>query len=208
MSNKMHIFGLTGSYASGKSSVAQILTELGAYIIDADLLAREVVAPGSPAYQEIINFFGNDILLKDGQLNRKKLSEIIFNNTSSKKKLEEITHPKIRQLFLQKLNDACSKLNDQGVVFYVVPLLFESSNKYPELEKIVVVSSSEEDSIRRIIERDKCSRETAEKKYYSQIPIKEKEKKADYVIFNNSNLSDLETRTKEVFTALTTAYKK
>ncbi len=196
------IIGITGSYASGKSTVAEIFKSLGAYIIDADRLAREIVMPGEPAYNEIKTHFGSDIIQEDLTINRKKLGEIIFNDLANKTKLENITHPRIQELFYKKLNEAKSDSANK-LIIYVVPLLFESKNKYPELEKIIVVSADKNTSIERITKREGCSRELAEKKYLSQMSIEEKEKKADFLIKNNSDMASLEASVEHIYRKLT-----
>jgi dephospho-CoA kinase len=196
------IAAITGSYAAGKSLVAEEFRKLGAAVIDADVLAREIVKPGSEALSEITKKFGIEILNPDGTLDRKKLAGIIFADPDSRVKLEEITHPRIRELFLKKFKETKETLNPPGLIIYVVPLLFESKNKYPEIEKIIVVSAPEKESIERIIQRDGSSRELAEKKYYSQMPIAEKEKRGDYVIRNNADMTALRASVNKVFSEL------
>lgn len=199
---KVRIIGITGSIAAGKSLVAEIFRSQGAYIIDADILSREAVTPGSPGLARISETFGPNLTHPDGTLDRAALSEIVFNNPADRKKLEAILHPIIRQLFLEKLESARKDTREGQLIAYVVPLLFESQNKYPELEKIVVVSCDRETSIERIMQRDGSSRETAEKKVAAQLPIEEKEKLADIVIKNDSSLEELSKRATEVYSAL------
>ena len=202
MKKTLQIIGLTGSYASGKSTVAEFFRRLGAEIIDADLLAREVVQAGSAGLEQVTKAFGTEILQGDGSLDRKKLAGIIFNDPLSKEKLEAIIHPKVRDLFLSKLEASKKKLANGGLIIYVVPLLFESKNKYLELEKVLVVASPREFSINRIMQRDSCARDLAEKKYDSQMPPEEKICKADFVINNTSGLEHLETQVGELFSRL------
>lgn len=190
------VVGLTGNIGSGKSAVAEILHTLGAHIIDADLLAREIVAPGTPALAEIKKTFGPETLLPSGELNRKKLGEIIFQNDSKRNVLEKITHPKIRELFLNTLKVAMRK---HAIIVYVVPLLFESGFPYDELEKIIVVTAPFEASIERIVKRDSCSPELAIQKFKSQIDPNIKTAKADFVIANDGNLEQLRAQVAELY---------
>ena len=199
---KVNIVALTGSIAGGKSSAAQFFKELGAFIVDADVLSRKVVSKGSPAYLEIKNAFGDSIIQADGEIDRGLLAGLIFSDQKLRKKLEEITHPRIKELFSRTLQNLFKELPDSSLVIYVVPLYFETQNKYPEIKKIIVVSSDPEISISRLIQRDKCTREMAEKKYSSQMPIAEKEKRADYVIKNNGSMQELKDKCEAVYKQL------
>lgn len=201
-SSDVPVVALTGSIASGKSAVAEVFKELGAHILDADILAREIVVAGSPGLEEIRKRFGDGVLTTDGQLNRRKLGEIIFADPAARADLERITHPKIRELFLRRLDELKNKVTDSQPVVYVVPLFFESGYAYPEIDKIVVVSAERETCIRRIMQRDDCTRELAEKKYDAQLPIEKKEASADFVIKNNSDLKSLREEAVRVFKEL------
>ncbi len=193
---------LTGSIGSGKSAAADIFASLGAKIIDADVLAREVVAPGEPALTDIVKTFGSDILGSDGTLNRKTLGQIVFADPAARSKLEQIVHPRIRELFEKKKSEFEKTALPNPVLLYVIPLLFESKNSYPEFEKIIVVSAPREECIRRILKRDDCSRELAERKLDSQIPIEEKVKRADYVIYNHGTLAELRGSVSSIYEQL------
>ncbi len=194
------LIGLTGSIGTGKSAAANIFASLGARIIDADILAREVVAPGTPGLKEVEAAFGPAIIRSDGTLDRGALGIIIFNDAAARKRLESILHPKIRKRFLETITTISL---DKMLVIYVVPLLFESQNLYEELEKIIVVSASPTVALARIMKRDNCSEALARKKLQSQMPIAEKEKRADIIIWNEGTEEELRQRVAEVFHSLT-----
>ncbi|RMG39388.1 MAG: dephospho-CoA kinase [Candidatus Dadabacteria bacterium] len=183
------VVGLTGCIGSGKSTAAEILREHGAKIIDADLLAREVVAPGSQGLSEVINHFGKQYLTAAGELDRKKLAALVFNDQQKRAELEKILHPKIRELFLKKLEETLR--SNPGVIVYVVPLLFESKLSREELNYTAVVYAPAEVCINRIMVRDGLSYKEAEKRLAAQMDIEEKRRLADYVIDNSGGIEEL-----------------
>ena len=148
------IIGLTGSIASGKSTVSQMLKELGYPIVDADLVARQVVEPGSETLEKIKGAFGEDVILPDGSLDRKKVGDIIFSDPASRKRLNDIIHPAIRQEMLRQR--AAYVAEGQKVVIMDIPLLFESKLQH-FVEKILVVSVTEENQLKRLMERNGLS---------------------------------------------------
>jgi dephospho-CoA kinase len=201
MKQEPTVVAITGGIGSGKSAVAAIFAELGAVVIDADILARQVVEPGTPGLQEIRTAFPKEaLILADGSLNRSKLAEIIFSNPEKKKVVESILHPKIRALWLSKLEGL--RRTDVSVVAYVVPLLFESSVKMPELKKIVLVSAPEEVRIERVMKRDGSSRAMVELRLKAQLSESEKVGRSDFVIPNNSTFEELKKHTTEVFSKI------
>lgn len=179
------IIGLTGSIASGKSTVAKMLEEMNFPIVDADQVARVVVEPGKQALQEIIEQFGEDILLEDGQLNRQKLGSIIFHDPSKRTVLNNIMHPAIRKEMLAQRDYWV----EQGaeVVVMDIPLLFESKLQH-FVEKILVVSVKEDTQLTRLMERNQLSEEDAKARISSQLPLSVKEAGADAVIYNNDSV--------------------
>lgn len=179
------IIGLTGSIASGKSTVAKMLEEMNFPIVDADQVARVVVKPGKPALQEIIEQFGEEILLEDGSLNRQKLGDIIFHNPSKRAILNNIMHPAIRKEMLSQRDYWI----EQGaeVVIMDIPLLFESKLQH-FVEKILVVSVLEDTQLTRLMERNQLSEEDAKARISSQLPLSVKEAGADAVIYNNDSI--------------------
>lgn len=178
----MKVIGLTGGIASGKSYVAEILESCGAVIIDADLLAREVVEPGEHAYGLILEAFGNGILMENGALDRKALGRIVFSDAASRKLLEEITHPAIAEM-AEKRFDRERRLGRQ-LVFYMVPLLIEAGLT-SKMDEIWVVSVDRETQIIRLMKRDRIDRDEAEQKIAAQMPLEEKLVYADVVIDNS-----------------------
>jgi len=195
------ILGVTGGIASGKSTVADMLRELGAPMIDFDLLAREVVAPGRPAWKEIVDYFGTAILLKDGFLDRKKLAGLVFKDPGNRRKLESITHPGIRDLFLKRVKEF-TKTGSAPIVQAVIPLLFEAGLQ-ELVHKILVVYIPRELQIERLTKRDHISREQAERILKAQLPIEDKLKHADFVIRNEKGLKETQKQVLALWKTLT-----
>lgn len=191
------IIGLTGSIASGKSTVAKMMTALGLPIVDADIVARDVVEPGTETLALIAKNFGDDILLEDGTLNRSKLGDIIFHEPAKRKILNDIMHPAIRQEMLRQ-RDAYVEAGQKDVVMDI-PLLFESKLQH-FVERILVVSVSEEVQLRRLMERNQLSKEDALARMHSQLPMSVKEKSAHAVIYNNENLQQTEEQLLKILT--------
>jgi dephospho-CoA kinase len=205
-SDPHHLFivGLTGSIGSGKSQVADLFKELGAELIDADLLAREAVGLGSAALAQIERVFGSSVITNSGELDRAALAKLVFSDEHLRTALEDIVHPHVRRLFLDRLSRFKSKPRSDidRLVIYVVPLLFESRYPYPEIENTVVVSAARETCIARIMSRDHCSREQAQLRHDSQLPNAEKEKRADWVIHNEGTLEQLRERVTSVYRSI------
>lgn len=208
--SKPFVAALTGCIGSGKSAAAQVFRSLGAVLIDADELAREAAAPGTPGLVEIAARFGHDMLNPDGTLNRKKLRGIIFNDAAKRSDLENILHPRIRDLFLKKL--AAVDLKNRPVIIYEVPLFFESRFAYPEINEVIVVSAPKEKCVERIMLRDSTTRESAEAALAAQLPIDFKTARAGLVIENTGSKEALDTAVTAAFAALKTkaeaAYKR
>jgi dephospho-CoA kinase len=193
------LVGLTGGIATGKSTVAEILRRLGGEVIDADQLAREVVAPGEPALAEIVREFG-DVLQPDGTLDRKKLGALVFADAARRKRLEAITHPAIRARFLARLQ-ALQDAGFTGLVFFDAPVMIESGN-YRTMDRLVVVLTDEATQRARLIARDSITPAEAQQRIAAQMPVADKAKLADYVIDNSGDRAATEARTREVFRAL------
>jgi len=185
------LVGLTGGIASGKSTVAKILGRLGAAIGDADVLSREVVAPGHDGWKEIVATFGREVLQPDQTLDRQKLRTIIFNNPEARKKLEAIIHPRVRALAEQRIREH----GDAGfvVVVYEVPLLFEG-NLHEWLRPVILVACDVNIQRQRLQERDGLDATVAQKHIDAQMSLEEKRRLADYVIENDGSLADLESQ--------------
>ena len=196
---KFLLVGLTGGIATGKSTVAQTLRSLGAEVIDADQLARDVVAPGEPALAEIVREFG-DVRNADGTLDRKKLGAIVFTDAARRQRLEAITHPAIRRRFLARL-EALEARGFEGLVFFDAPVMIESGN-YRNMDRLVVVFTDEATQRRRLMARDGMAEAEASSRMATQMPVIDKAKLADYVIDNTADRAATAARTREVFEAL------
>ena len=195
----MKLVGLTGGIASGKSTVAKILQDLGAAIVNADDLAREVVLPGREAWKEVVAAFGVDILQTDQNLDRQKLRTLIFNQPEARKRLESIIHPRVRALAEERIRQYGAA--GYPVVIYEVPLLFEG--KLQEwLRPVILVACNLETQTARLQKRDHLARADAEKHIAAQMSLTEKRRLADYVIENNGSLADLERQTRQILEKL------
>ncbi len=189
------IIGLTGSIASGKSTVAKMMTALGLPIVDADIVARDVVEPGSKTLTLIAENFGEEILLEDGSLDRTKLGDIIFHEPAKRKILNDIMHPAIREEMLRQ-RDAFVEAGQKHIIMDI-PLLFESKLQH-FVERIIVVSVREDVQLRRLMERNHLSKEDALARIHSQLPLSVKEKGAHAVIYNNENIDQTELQLKKI----------
>jgi len=185
---KVLVIGLTGGIASGKTTVATILQELGAAVLDADEVAKKIVQKGKPAYKEIIKTFGRKVLTSDGDLNRKLLGKIVFNDEEKRKKLESIIHPRVKEYFLEEIQRIKEK-DPQKIIVLDVPLLLESGME-TLVDEVWVVAVSEELQIKRIELRDRIGRQEALKRIKAQMPLKEKLKYADRIINAEGTLED------------------
>jgi dephospho-CoA kinase len=182
--------GLTGSIATGKSTVASLLVDRGAILIDADRIAREVVLPGSPVLTQVADRFGQAVLLGDGSLDRKKLGEFIFGDAASRKDLEGILHPPIRAIMKERMQRHELEYPEKLVVVDV-PLLFESKLQHMFTE-IMVVYVPAAIQLERLIHRDQLTEEKAISRLNSQMSIEEKKKLADIVIDNSGTIQETE----------------
>ncbi|MCG3089381.1 dephospho-CoA kinase [Sporosarcina cyprini] len=179
------IIGLTGSIASGKSTVAAMLREKGYPIIDADEISRLVVEPGSPVLSEIKDAFGEDVIMEDGQLNRAKLGDLIFNDIEKRQQLNGIIHPAVRKEMLRQKEEWIAK--GASTVIMDIPLLFESRLQ-PFVDRILVVSVTKDLQKSRLMARNGLSEDEAESRISSQLPMEVKERGADAIIDNNGTL--------------------
>lgn len=191
----MKLFGLTGGIASGKSTVAAILRRLGAAVINADELSREVVQPGQDAWKEIVETFGSDILQKDQSLDRKRLRKIVFHNPQARKKLEAIVHPRVRALAEQRIRELAAA--GSSIIAYEVPLLFEGQI-HLWLRPVVLVACDIATQKHRLRQRDHLTDIEAQQHLDAQMSLEDKRKLADYVIENTASLEDLEQQVRAV----------
>jgi dephospho-CoA kinase len=191
------VVAVTGGIATGKSTVSQMLEDMGAPLIDFDVLARQVVEPGKNAYQEIVDYFGRQVLQEDGSLDRKKLSQMVFGDMEKRKKLESFTHPRIFEEFSNQVEEIAAK--DPNVIIQVaIPLLIELNLQY-RFDKTLLVYIPEEMQIARLMKRDGISREAAEGILKAQLPIDEKLGYADFVIHNEGTLEETRRQVEQVW---------
>ncbi|SDN56049.1 dephospho-CoA kinase [Alkalicoccus daliensis] len=187
--------GLTGSIATGKSTVAEMLKQRGCPIIDADVIAREVVMPGTGTLQKIKEHFGDEILQEDGTLNREKLGSIVFENPEERTHLNEIIHPAIRGEMKRQAEAAESQ--GAEIIVLDIPLLMESKLEYL-VDKVLVVYLPEELQKKRLIERNGYSEKEAVQRISSQMSIEEKRQKADEIIDNSGSIEATEKQVKQL----------
>jgi dephospho-CoA kinase len=196
----MLIVGLTGGVASGKTAASKVLKEEGAYIIDADQIARELVQPHKPAWNELIRAFGKEILQEDGSIHRKKLADKVFADPKQRKRLNQILHPRIKEEMDRRAKEIGQK-DPEAIVVIDAPLLVELGN-HQEMDKLIVVTSTQTQQIERLKDRDGISPKEALRILFSQMPLGEKVKLADFVIGNEGSLEETKKRAREVFKEL------
>lgn len=177
---RMIVVGLTGGIATGKSTVAKMFERCGAFVIDADQLARDVVRPGMPAWREIVQLFGKGILGPNGSIDRGALGAIVFHDRRKLRRLERIVHPRVARE-QQRLIRQITARSPNAVVVYEVPLLFESG-AHKRVDKIVVVTADRETQIARLKRRSSLSRAEAIRRITSQMPLARKIRRADVVL--------------------------
>ncbi len=197
----MHLFGLTGGIASGKSSVAHIWRELGLPIIDADVLAREVVLPGAPALDDIRAEFGDTVIASDGTLDRKALAGIIFADDAKRKRLNQLTHPRITALSLERASELAA--TGEPLACYEAALIVENGMA-DAFRPLVVVTASPQNQVKRAVLRDGASEEEARARVVAQTPLADKVKLADIVVDNDGSALDLVTKAKDALVQVCT----
>lgn len=175
--------GLTGGIATGKSTVSALLVSKGALLIDADVIAREVMLPGHPVLAAAAELFGQAILLPDGTLDRKRLGDIVFNDPTQRRALNDITHPAIRKEIRGQM-ETLQKEYPNRLVVVDIPLLFESQLEYM-FDQVLLVYAPFEIQLKRLMERNYLTMEEARARIQSQMDIEEKKQKADIVIDNS-----------------------
>lgn len=181
------VIGLTGSIATGKSTVSNMFKEWEIPVVDADQIARDVVEPGEVAYQKIVDHFGELVLHDDKTLNRQKLGQIVFENEAERNKLNRFIHPEIRKEMLRQRDEYVT--NDEPAVVLDIPLLFESQ-LFDYVDKVLVVYVDPELQLERLVERDNSSKEEAMNRINSQISITEKRDQADAVVDNSGTIEE------------------
>ncbi len=196
----MLIVALTGGIGSGKSTVGELFQQLGAVVVDSDQLAREVVERGSSGFEQIVTLFGDDIL-KNGEINRSLLAEIIFKDPAKRKNLEQITHPLIRKAFA----DIVAKSGDQMIVINQIPLLVESKYEY-NFDHVIAVSTSEDKRIARLLAKG-YTQEQIQNRMKSQVSDVDREKIADSIIQNNESEKELLPQVEKIWEQLQSKLK-
>ena len=197
------LVGLTGTMGSGKSTTASILKKMGAFIIDADALCRDLVQPNRPAWKEVVQTFGEKVLQgNDQEIDRGKLAQIVFNDKAKKKQLENILHPRVIKEE-KKLAEQIFKDHPEAIVIVEAALLIESGN-HRRMDKTIVVTCDEEQSIQRAMKRSCLNRDEVISRIHNQMPQAEKIKEADYVLQNNSELEELKIKVQALYSELKT----
>ncbi|MGB9802763.1 dephospho-CoA kinase [Desulfofundulus sp.] len=193
------IAGLTGSIATGKSTVAKLFQELGAYVIDFDVLAHETMRPGLKAWREIVEFFGTEILNPDQTINRKKLGSLVFEDPEKLARLNQIVHPAVFEED-RKITAQILARDPGALIIKEIPLLIEAGAGHL-VEKIIVVHASPGVQLQRLLDRG-LNRDEALKRINAQAPLSEKMKWADFVIYNDGDLEETRKQVEKVYQQL------
>ncbi len=199
-SRRFLLVGLTGGIGTGKSTVSRMFRDLGCLVIDADLLAREVVEAGEPAYEKIVAEFGSGVLDREGQIDRRKLGVLVFGDEAKRKRLEELTHPEIRERQGAILAELVTEGYD-GIVIFDAALLVEAG-RAGNMDRLVVVYAGEATQRERLMLRDNIPEEEAARRIRSQMPLAEKVKQAHYVVDNSGPREDTERQVRVIHQAL------
>ena len=200
------ILGVTGGIASGKTAVAHMLEELGAVTIDLDIVARQVVEPGKPAWKEIVGYFGPEVVLADDHLDRKRLSGMIFRDKNKRKKLESFTHPRIFEGLVSRIDEIAEK-NPRALIQVIVPLLYEF-NLQDLFHRVLVVYIPFEKQVERLKKRDGIGRKEASRMLGAQLPIDRKVALADFVINNENSLEETGKQVQDLWQRLVEIQKR
>jgi dephospho-CoA kinase len=204
--NILLIVGLTGGIATGKSTVSAIFKKAGAIIIDADLIARQVVDPGLPAWRSIKTIFGDRVIGPDGVVNRPLLGEMVFNDRQLRKQLEGIIHPQVR-IRIDHEVERLRRSDSHAVVIQDIPLLFETGMT-DGLSEIIVVYTTIEVQLNRLMKRDGLAVDVARNRINAQMPMAEKQRRATMVIDNSGDLSATQLQTLKIYENLTERAQK
>jgi dephospho-CoA kinase len=192
--------GLTGGIATGKSTVSRLFVECGAHLIDADVLAREVVAPGTPALQQIVETFGKDMLRPDDTLDRDRLGNVVFKDAKQLARLNAIVHPYVAVEQERCCQEIAAKM-PHALIIYDAALLIEA-NAHSRMDRVIVVTADEKTQIQRLMARNHLSEEDAHKRIHAQMPLDEKVKVADYVIDGTLPIERLRQDVKKIYAEL------
>lgn len=196
---RMKKIGITGGIASGKSTIKDMLVRMNYYVIDSDKIASTLLDVGTPQYQKIITYFGEGVLNPNKTINRKILADIIFHDYGKKETLNRIIHPEVRKIIQIEL-DHFERLGEL-LIFIDVPLLYEA--KFEDMfHKVIMVYVDEKIQLKRLMERDNITEDYALAKIQSQMSMKEKKKRADYVIDNSFSIIETKKQLMQVLTSI------
>jgi dephospho-CoA kinase len=195
----MLLVGLTGNIAAGKSTVAQLLSERGATIIDADILARRAVERGTAAYDKIVQHWGSTVLGLDGQLDRGALRRLVFHDHEQLEKLNEIVHPEVERQRAALVEEARER--GDRIVICDIPLLFEA-RLVDRFDKVILVDATRPRRLERLVQERQLPEAEAMTMIAAQMPAELKRARADHIIDNDGTIADLEQRVREVWSAL------
>lgn len=196
----MKVIGLTGGIASGKSTVSQYLRELGGVILDADILAREIVQPGEPAWKDIIERFGTEVIRDDGQIDRARLAQKVFADPKSLEMLNLITHPRVAQKTKELLEEIRAR-DPEAMVVVDAPLLIEAG-MVPLVDEVWLVALDTETQLNRLMQRDAVDKEQAMRRVTSQMPLQEKRRYARRIIDNQGSPEETRAQVDKYWKAL------
>ncbi|MBI3596247.1 MAG: dephospho-CoA kinase [Nitrospirae bacterium] len=196
----MLLVGLTGGIGSGKSLVAQMFKQLGAYLIDADELAHQAVEPGQPALKRIVESFGPEILNPDRTLNRAELGRVVFDHPEKRELLNSLVHPYVFMEEERRRKEIAQK-DPKAIVMFDAALLIETGS-YQLMDKVILVTIDRRKQISRIMRRDGLSREEAVKRIGTQMPQAKKKSKADYIIDGGQSLKAVEDQVRRIYEEL------
>jgi dephospho-CoA kinase len=196
----MLIVGVTGGVASGKTTVSRMFEKEGAYIIDADQIARELIQPQRPAWKEIVRIFGKDILKQDGTIDRKRLADITFSDSGQRGVLNGILHPRIKKE-MGRITRRIERNDPHAVIIFDAPLLVETGF-HRVVDRVVVVTSKETQQIERLKKRAGRTRDETQRIISSQMALEKKVKVADFIIQNEGSIAQTRRRAREVFREL------
>lgn len=196
MHRMLHV-GLTGNIATGKSQAAHVFAELGAHVIDADVIAHDLLVKGTRTYLKVVEAFGSEILTMDGSVNRRKLGEIVFNDSERRKRLNGTVHPEVRDEVLRRVCELEESLPG-GIIIVDAALLIESGH-HKLYDRLVVVTCDPNLQLARIINRDGLTVEQAKARMAAQMPAVEKLKLADYTIETSGTLKETREQIEAIY---------
>ncbi len=196
----MLLVGLTGGIASGKSLVSRIFKELGAHVIDADRIVHELLAPGEPAWKQVVKYFGDGILLADRCIDRRKLGDVVFRDEEKRAWLNRCIHPRVFEAYQAQVRRMRQGPRDAVVVFDAALLIETGYDK--KMDRVVVVYAEPNDQLRRLMERDRFVESEARMRIGSQMPLGEKRQHADFVIENTGAREETERQARAVYAEL------